>query len=207
LLPKRQKLTRGHHAAMPYAKVPVFMAELRKRESIAAMALEFLILTAARSGEVLGARWDEIDFAGKIWTIPASRMKAAKEHRVPLSARALAILETLGKAKNGEFVFMGQRRGLSLSGMAMTMLLRRMNRDDITPHGFRSSFRDWCGNETHFPREIAEAALAHTVGSAVELAYRRSDALEKRRALMDAWANFCTAVPDENVISLRPRAG
>ncbi len=182
LLPKRQKLTRGHHAAMPYAEVPAFLVTLREREAIAAFALEFTILTAARTGEALGARWDEIDFDTKVWTIPASRMKAAREHRVPLSGPAVAILEKLAEARTDAFVFPSHRRGKPLSQMAMTMLLRRMNRDDVTVHGFRSSFRDWCGNETLFPRELAENALAHVIGDKAEQAYRRGDALEKRRA-------------------------
>jgi len=191
LLPKRGILTRGHHAAMAYDDVPAFIEKLRKREALAAIALELCILTAARSGEVLGARWSEIDMATKIWTVPAARMKAAREHRVPLSERALAILETLAQAKVNEFVFPGQRFGKPLSGMAMEMNLRRMKLDAITVHGFRSAFRDFAGNETNFPREVAEAALAHVVGDKAEQAYRRGDALEKRRSLMQAWANFC----------------
>jgi integrase len=142
LLPKRQRLARGHHPAMPYFEIPAFMVALRQREAIAALALEFCILTAARSGEVLGARWDEIDLAAKVWTIPAKRMKAAREHRVPLSGCAMAILEKLAEARTGAFVFPSHRRGKPLSGMAMMMLLRRMNRNDVTVHGFRSAFRD-----------------------------------------------------------------
>ena len=188
LLPKRQKLTRGHHAAMPFAAVPQFMARLRKRDAVAALALEFTILTAARSGEVLGARWNEIDFEAKIWTVPAARMKGGREHRVALSRRALAILEKLNTARTGKYVFTGQRPGTPLSGMAMEMILRRMKIDSVTVHGFRSSFRDWCGEVSTFPREVAEAALAHVAGDQTERAYRRGDALEKRRALMEAWA-------------------
>jgi integrase len=185
-LPKRQTLTRGHHAAMSYADVPGFMAALREREAVAALALES-ILTATRSGEALGARWAEIDLDAEVWTIPAARMKAAREHRVPLSSRALAILGKLVEARTGEFVFFGQRPGKPLSPMAKEKVLRRMD-ITVTVHGFRSAFRDWAGNETHFPRELAEAALAHVIGDKAEQAYRRSDALEKRRALMDAWA-------------------
>jgi integrase len=191
LLPKRGKLTRGHHAAMAYDGVPAFVARLREREALAAMALEFTILTAARSGEALGALWCEIDLAAKVWTVPAERMKAAREHRIPLSDRAFAILERLAKAKTVDFVFPSSRAGKPLSGMAMEMLLRRMDQDNVTVHGFRSAFRDWAGNETSFPREIAEAALAHVIGDKAEQAYRRGDALEKRRALMAAWANHC----------------
>jgi integrase len=207
LLPKRQKLTRGHHAAMAFDDVPEFIGKLREREAVAALALEFAILTAARSGEVLGARWAEIDLDAKVWTVPATRMKAGREHRVPLSGRALAILETLAAARTGDFVFPGQKTGKPLSGMAMEMVLRRMKVDDVTVHGFRSAFRDWCGEATSFPRELAEAALAHVAGDATERAYRRGDALEKRRGLMEAWAGFCEPRAGSNVLSMtRPKA-
>jgi integrase len=202
LLPKRQKLTRGHHAAMPYPDVPEFIGRLREREAVAALALEFAILTAARSGEVLGARWKEIDLEGKVWVIPAARMKAGCEHRVPLSSRALAILEELAQARTGELVFAGQKAGKPLSGMAMEMVLRRMKVESATVHGFRSAFRDWCGEATSFPRELAEAALAHVAGDATERAYRRGDALEKRRAVMEAWAIFCEPKTGSNVLSM-----
>jgi len=174
---------------MPYADVPAFMTKLRERQALAAMALEFCILTAARSGEVYGARWDEIDLKGRVWTIPASRMKAAREHRVPLSDPAVALLERLQEARTCDLVFPG-RAGKPLSNMAMEMVLRRMNVDVIV-HGFRSSFRDWAGNETDFAREVAEAALAHVVGDKAEQAYRRGDALAKRRQLMEAWSEHC----------------
>jgi hypothetical protein len=160
LLPKRQKLTRGHHPAMPYADVADFLTQLRAREAVAALALEFTILTAVRSGEALGAMWSEIDAKAKVWTIPKPRMKAGKEHRVPLSARALAILEEAAKLRtdssHGAFIFPGQRRGRPLSGMTMEMLLRRMKIETASVHGFRSSFRDWAGEHTAFPREVAE---------------------------------------------------
>jgi integrase len=191
LLPKRAKLTRGHHAALSYNRISTFIAELRMREAIAALALEFCILTTARSGEVFGARWAEIDFASKLWTVPAARMKAAREHRVPLATRAMQILERLFEGRTDEFVFPGQKADKPLSGMAMEMLLRRMKTDGVTVHGFRSAFRDWAGNETDFARELAEAALAHVIGDKAEQAYRRGDALEKRRTLMDAWGQFC----------------
>jgi integrase len=191
ILPPRAKDTRGHHAAMPYADVPGFVARLAESEAMAARALEFLILTAARSGEALGARWQEIDFKECRWVIPATRMKAARDHRVPLSDRALAILKPLHEARVSEFVFAGQRPGRPLSASAMEMLLRRLKADQYTVHGFRSAFRDWTGDRTAFPREIAEAALAHRVGDATELAYRRNDALDKRRKLMEAWAQYC----------------
>ena len=160
LLPKRQKLTRGHHAAMPFADVPQFMASLQKRDAVTALALEFVILTAARSGEALGARWAEIDFQNAIWTVPAARMKGGRTHRVPLSRRALVIIKKLHAARTGEFIFPGQRPDKPLSGMAMEIILRRMKADGATVHGFRSSFRDWCGEVSTFPREVAEAALA-----------------------------------------------
>src|SRR5271166_1850353 len=191
LLPKRAKPTRGHHAALRYADLPAFIANLRARQATAALALEFCVLTAARSGEVLGARWKEIDLDSRLWTVPAERMKAAREHRIPLSNRAKAILGTLLEARTGEFVFSGRKTGKPLSSMAMEMALRRMKLDDVTVHGFRSAFRDWAGNETEFARELAEAALAHVIGDKAEQAYRRGDALEKRRALMDAWAQWC----------------
>ena len=196
LLPKRQKLTRGHHAALPFEKVPGFITELRAREAVAGMALEFAIYTAARSGEVRDATWGEIDLAAKVWTVPADRMKAGRDHRVPLSARAVEILEKARDLSSGEpdaVVFPGIKSGSSLSDAAFDRLLKRMGftSGELTPHGFRSSFRDWAGEASTFPRELAEAALAHVVGDATERAYRRGDALEKRRKMMDAWARFC----------------
>ncbi|MCF8475858.1 MAG: integrase arm-type DNA-binding domain-containing protein [Pseudolabrys sp.] len=192
LLPQRQKLQRGHHEAMSFNEVPTFTRQLRARDAMAARSLEFVVLTAARSGEALGATWGEIDFPTKVWTVPAHRMKAGREHRVPLSPRAVAILEELTKLSNepGDHVFPSTKPGRPLSGMAMNMLLRRLKLD-VTVHGFRSSFRDWCGEESSYPREIAEVALAHVVGDLTERAYRRGDALEKRRLLMNAWADYC----------------
>jgi integrase len=201
LLPKRGKLSRGHHAAMAWRDVPAFLERLRERETVAARALEFTILTAARTSEVLGACWSEFDLEAKIWTVPARRMKAAREHRVPLSDAALTIVEKLTEAKAGEFVFPGQRAGRPLSNMAFEMVLRRMN-VKVTTHGFRSSFRDWCGDATRFPRELAEAALAHVIGDKSEQAYRRSDALERRQELMDAWARHCELGVKANVVAL-----
>jgi integrase len=186
LLPKRAKTEKKHFAALPYAEVSDFMRKLRARSGVSAAALEFLILTAARANEALGARWREVDLAAKTWTLPAGRMKAGAEHVVPLSDRAVEILEA--QPREGELVFPGRRGELSsqsLRDMAESV------RSGVTVHGFRSSFRDWCGNETATPREVAEAALAHTVGNAVERAYRRQSALEKRRRLMDAWAAYC----------------
>jgi integrase len=191
LLSRPSQTSRGHHAAMPYGAVPTFIEKLQNHGGIAALALEFCILTAARSGEVLGARWTEFDLDEKIWTVPSHRMKAGKEHRVPLCDRAIAILKTLGQLKTSEFVFSGQKPNKPLSNMAMAMVLRRIKLEHVTVHGFRSSFRDWAGDKTDFARELIEEALAHTVGSRVEKAYRRMDALEKRRALMDEWAEYC----------------
>jgi integrase len=207
LLPRRRKLARGHHAAMAYPDVPAFIGRLREREAVAALALEFTILTAARSGETFGARWREVDPDAAVWTIPADRMKAAREHRVPLTPRALAILREVAQAgvEPDGFVFPGQKRDRPLSTMAMDMLLRRMG-VDVTVHGFRSSFRDWCGEESSFPREVAEAALAHVVGDATERAYRRGDALEKRRKLMLAWAGYVEPRKPGNVVPIRPAA-
>jgi len=190
LLARRPKTGQQHHAAMPYDAMPAFMTRLRAREAVAASALEFGILCASRTGEIIEARWDEFDRAAKVWTIPAVRMKAGREHRVPLTDRALAILDCLERIRTSEFVFPGPRRGKPLSNMALAMLMRRLECADYTVHGFRSSFRDWAGEKTAFPREVAEAALAHVVGDETERAYRRGDALEKRRQMMDAWATF-----------------
>jgi integrase len=190
LLAKRSKLSRGHHAAMPFHDIAEFVGKLRVDLTVTAQALEFLILTAARRGEVLGAMWSEVDMDRAVWTIPAARMKAGVEHRVPLSARALAILIARSGVRHGDVIFAGQRPALPLSGASIERVLRRTDGAEATIHGFRSSFRDWCAEETQFPREIAEAALAHSVGSAVEMAYRRGDALEKRRILMQDWSNY-----------------
>ena len=208
ILPARQKLTRGHHAAMAIDDLPEFMASLRGRPAVSARCLEFAILTAARSGEALGVRWDEINLAAKVWTIPAARTKATREHRVPLSARALSILadmETL--CDGGCYVFPGQRASRPLSDMSMLMLLRRMGYRAglVTNHGFRSTFRDWCGNRTSFPRELAEHALAHMIGDKAEQAYRRDDALERRRPMMEAWAEFCAGQPATLIFLKRGR--
>ncbi|GGK28199.1 tyrosine-type recombinase/integrase [Salinarimonas ramus] len=189
ILPRPKKLTRGHHRAMPFDDVPAFMSRLRDRVGVSARALEFLVLTAARSGEVLGMRWSEVDFDAAVWSVPAERMKGGRAHRVPLTDRAVDILVELNKAAVGEYVFPGMKLNRPLSVMALEMVLRRM-KVDFTVHGFRSAFRDWAGERTPFPREIAEAALAHLVGDEVERAYRRGDALEKRRALMTAWSDF-----------------
>ena len=201
LLPTRQKLTRGHHAAMAYRDVPGFITRLRERDTIAALAPEFAVLTAARSGEVLGMRWGEVDFEERIWRLRPERMKAGREHRVPLAPRAIAILERMNTVRTSDYVFCGARAGRPLSLMAMHTALRRIS-ENVTTHGFRSSFRDWCGEATNFPREIAEAALAHVVGDATERAYRRGDALEKRRKLMIAWAAYCEPKDKPNVVPM-----
>lgn len=200
LLAKPQKLARGHHASMPWADLPAFIVELRLREAMAARALEFAILTAARTGETLGARWDEIDLEAKVWTVPAVRMKAGREHRVPLTNRAVEMLKELAKSKTGELVFPGRKVDGQLSGMAMEMLLRRMDANAYTVHGFRSSFKTWATEQTSFPNELSEQALAHVTGNQVERAYRRTDVLERRRKLMDAWARF---VEGGNVVAMR----
>lgn len=202
LLPRQSKLSRGHHAAMPYQEVPAFVVSLRAREAVAARALEFCILTAARSGEVLCARWSEIDVETAVWTIPAERMKAGRVHQVPLSARALEILKALKGLGSKVFVFPGRKIDKPLSSMAMEMILRRMKIDNATVHGFRSSFRDWAGDSTRFPRELAEQALAHVIGNKVEQAYRRQTALEQRRNLMRAWDEYLTSNTTSNVIQL-----
>jgi len=200
LLPRPSKLARGHHAAMPYDEVAAFVADLQGSEALAAQALELCILTAARSGEILGMRWDEIDLDKKVWTLPAHRMKAGREHRVPLSQRATHILARLSDQRSTDFVFPGQSRDNPISHMAMDKVLRRMKIENATVHGFRSSFRDWAGNETDYPRDLIETALAHVIGDKAEQAYRRSDALEKRRTLMEAWASHCSG--QDNVVPL-----
>ena len=214
LLPKRQKLQRGHHAAMRWKEVPAFITRLREQNSMSCLALEFVILTASRTGEVvrsvrdgvvMAARWDEIDRDARIWTVPAVRMKMAREHRVPLTKRMLAILDEAEKVRSGPFIFSNALGNEPLSNMALEMLMRRLNAKPSTVHGFRSAFRDWAGDVTNFPREIVEQALAHKVGDETELAYRRSDALEKRRALMEAWSAFCEP-NNTNVIPMSRRS-
>jgi integrase len=190
-----------HHAALPFAELPAFMEELRSRDSISARALEFAILTAARTGEVIGAKWSEIDLDDGVWTVPAERMKGAKEHQVPLSKRAIAILEDLPRERGG-YLFPGAKAKAPLSNMAMLELLRGMN--GYTVHGFRSTFRDWAGDRTNFAREVIEHALAHQIKDKAEASYRRSAALDKRRRLMEEWAKYCCApAVSANVVSLR----
>jgi integrase len=193
LLPKRQRLTRGHHAALPYVEMPNFMMKLRQDNSMAAKALQFCVLTTARTGEVLGSRWDQIDWTSGVWTLPPSKTKSGREHRIPLSKVAFAILESL-RPKEVELIFPSPRGFRQLSHVAMAKVLTRLGIRGATVHGFRSAFRDWAGNETSYPRELAEAALAHVVGDKAEQAYRRSDALEKRRALMESWSTWCERI-------------
>ena len=192
LLPARSRLARvQHHAALPWRNLPAFMAELRGQTGTSARALEFAILTAGRTGEVIGATWGEIDEGAKVWTVPAERMKGGRTHRVPLCERALEIVKSL--PRGGDHVFGGERAGKPLSQMALLMTLRRMNRDDLTVHGFRSTFRDWAAECTSFPREVAEAALAHAIPDKVEAAYRRGDLFERRRQLMKVWSRYCSS--------------
>ena len=191
LLPTRSKVRRvRHHPALPYAEVPALTAELRSHTSISARALEFAVLTAARSGEALGARWDEIDLKRGIWVVPGERMKGGKEHRVPLAPRAVEILNEMAEIQLNEFVFFGTKQGRPLSNMAMLMLLRDL-RPGVTVHGFRSAFKDWASEATSFPDYLSEAALAHASADKVRAAYARSDLFEKRRKLMEAWAQHC----------------
>jgi integrase len=206
VLPARSSKV-AHHAALPFTEISAFMTELREREGIAAAALQFTILTAARTGETIGAQWDEIDLAKKLWTIPGERMKMKKEHRVPLSDAALKLLRSLPTETEPGFVFIGPRAGAGLSNMAMAAVLKRMGRDDVTVHGFRSCFRDWSAECTAFPNHVLEQALAHSIGDGVEKAYRRGDLLEKRRKLMSDWAKYCSmpaVKTSATVVRLRP---
>src|SRR5215469_11589922 len=215
ILPARARVRKvAHHAALPFDRMPEFLAVLRERPGMAARALEFAALTAARTGEVLGARWGEIDLTAKVWTVPAGRMKAAREHRVPLSEAALDVIDKVcplalardGKPDPAAPVFPGPRRALPMSNMTMLMLLRRMKRTDLTAHGFRSTFSDWAAERTAYPREVVEMALAHAVENKVEAAYRRGDLFDKRRKLMESWAHFCEAPPAGNVVALHSSA-
>jgi integrase len=208
LLPARGRVHKvKHHTALPYAELSTFMRDLRGRYGVAALALEFCILTATRTTETLGAALDEIDVGAKLWVIPAERMKGDREHRVPLSDRAIGIVKEMQPIKHGKFVFPGARRGKPLSNMAMLTTLNRMERDDLTTHGFRATFKTWATERTSFQREVIEAALAHVVGDDTEQAYR-GDLLDKRRRLMNAWAAFCeskpTAKASGDVIAIRP---
>ncbi len=191
-LPERSKVQAvTHFAALAYADIGAFMEVLRAQAGVAAQALEFTILTAGRTGEVIGARWDEIDLTEATWAVPAERMKMQKLHRIPLSPPAMEIIWALKETSQSDFVFPGGRKGKPLSNMAMLTLLKRMDRRDLTVHGFRSTFRDWCAEQTNYAREVAESALANKISDAVEAAYRRGDLFDKRRRLMAEWAKYC----------------
>jgi integrase len=203
-LPKREKVKQvKHHAALPVAELPAFMANLRQQEGMGALALEFAILTASRTSEVLGAKWSEMDLTEKVWTVPRERMKNGRQHRVALSTQALAVLEKVQKLGVKSWVFPSPNKRKALSNMSMLAVLKRMRRGDLTTHGFRSCFRDFAGDHTTFPREVAEAALAHIVGDKAEQAYRRSDALERRRGLMQQWADYADRPAAAGVVNLR----
>lgn len=222
ILPARSRLSRGHHPALPHERVAEFVADLRSRRSTSALALEFTILTAARTGETINGEWTEVDLEKGVWVIPASKMKAAKEHRVPLSARAVEILRGT-KALGSKYLFPSDGGG-KLSGMAMLMIVRRMHpaavergsagyldarqARTISPHGFRSTFRDWADEHTAYPHEMKEMALAHAIGNKAEAAYRRGDLFEKRRRMMDDWADYCATIEAkaDNVMSIRRQA-
>src|SRR5262249_14670511 len=195
LLPAKAKVRKvQHHAALPYVRIGTFLAALRKQDGISARALEFLVLTATRTGETLGATWNEVDMVAKLWTIPAGGMKAEQEPRGRLSEAALALLEKMHDIRHSDYVFPGGRDRRPLSEMSLLTLLRRMGHGDIPAHGFRSTFRDWAAERTPFAREVAEMALAHAIPDAVEAAYRRGDLFDKRRKLMAAWAAYCAKV-------------
>lgn len=190
ILPANEKLSKGHHAAMAYADLPSFISRLRASQSVAVRTLEFIVLTAARSGEAREAEWIEIDLPAAVWTVPGRRMKSGKAHRVPLTSRAVAILREMKEIEVDRYVFTGQRHNRPISDMSLVKSLKASGAGSVTIHGFRSTFRDWAGNETNFARELAEQALAHSAGDATEIAYRREDALKKRRVLMDAWQDY-----------------
>ncbi|MFZ5731436.1 MAG: tyrosine-type recombinase/integrase [Pseudomonadota bacterium] len=196
LLPKRSRVASiTHHAALPIDATPSFMQSLRREETVVARAFEFCILNATRTGETMGMRWSEYDAKAQLWTVPGARMKAGRDHRIPLAPRSISILAGMQDIRTGDFVFPGGVREKPLSSMAFLMLLRRLGHNDITAHGFRSTFRDWAAERTTFPSEVVEMALAHTISNKVEAAYRRGDLFEKRRQLADEWAAFCTSQP------------
>jgi integrase len=211
-LPARGTIAKvQHHAALSCSELPDFMDQIAAREAVAARALEFTILTAARTGEVIGARWSEIDLEAKLWTIPAERMKAKREHRVPLTGRVVEILKAL--PREADFVFPGGRKGAPMSNMAMAQLLRRVGQGDITVHGFRSTFRDWAAERTNYANHVVEMSLAHVISDKVEAAYRRGDLFAKRVRLMADWAKYCLTkhsagsgtAASENVTTMWPK--
>jgi integrase len=200
VLPSRGQIKKtNHHAALPFRDIPVFMAELRKREGVAARALEYGILTVARTGETIGAQWPEIDLTGKIWTVPAGRMKGGKEHRTPLSERAVEILRALPREDGNDFVFIGARTGAGLGAQSLVQVLKSTH-PDFTVHGMRSCFKDWCSETTNFPNFVVEMAMAHAIPNVVEAAYRRGDLLAKRRQLAEAWSKYCTSPPPAGAV-------
>ena len=203
LLPARNKVRKvEHHAALPYSEIGSFMVELSQVDSVPSRALEWMILTATRTSETLNATWSEIDLDDAVWTIPGERMKGGGEHRVPLSNAAVALLKNMQSNSTGDFVFAGRKGNKPLSNMALLMVLRRMKRGDLTGHGFRSTFRVWCAEQTNFPSEIAEAALAHTISDKTVAAYARTTFFDRRRKLMQAWAQFTAQLPAD-VVPLR----
>jgi integrase len=206
LLPAKSKVRRvRHHPAMPYGEAPAFMAALREQASTSARAFEFLILSAARTSEVTGLRWCEIDLKKRLWTVPADRMKAGNEHRVPLCSRALTILQAIksNQVDGNAYVFPGNKPKKPLSNMVFLMLLRRMKHRGLTAHGFRATFKTWATERTNFPREVVEAALAHVAGDKLEAAYQRGDIFDKRRRLLDAWDAYCTKSKTSEVVAFR----
>jgi integrase len=200
LLPAANKVGKvEHHAALPYAEVGAFMVDLRAQAGVSARALTFLILTATRTSETLNATWNEIDLDSATWTVPGSRMKGGRDHRVPLSDDALALLKDMQAVRSSNYVFPGGRIGKPLSNMALLETLRRMKRGDLTAHGFRSTFRVWTAEQTNFPSEVCEAALAHAVSDKTIAAYQRNDFIDRRRKLMDAWAAYCSEMASDVV--------
>lgn len=208
LLPARSKVQKvKHHAALSYPQIGMFMATLREQTAVSSSGLEFLILTAARTGEVIGATWNEIDLDNEIWIVPGDRMKNGKEHRVPLSSASIEVLRRMESIAVSNYVFPGGKNNRPLSNMAFLQLLKRMGHGDLTGHGFRSTFRDWVAERTNYPNEVAEMALAHTVGDKVEAAYRRGDMFDKRRHLLDDWSGFCAKLQAESGGNIVPITG
>ncbi len=205
LLPRRSNVQPvKHHAALPYAEMGAFMRELQARDGIGAAALEFVILTATRTSETIGATWDEVDLARGVWTIPADRIKAGREHKVPLSRSATAVVRRMNQGRHSRYIFPGVKRQGPLSNMALLKLLERMGRTDLTVHGFRSTFRDWAAEQTSFAREVPEMSLAHAISDKVEAAYRRGDLFQKRKRLMEEWARFCNTPIAVRAVNVAP---
>jgi integrase len=205
ILPKKNAVaTVKHFRSMPWSELPKFMVALKEKAGVGARALEFTILTAARSGETRGAAWDEIDLDGKTWTIPATRMKTGREHRIPLSTQVIALLKSLSRIDDGNLVFQSPTTGRQLSDGTLNKVLKDLGRGE-TVHGFRSTFRDWCSDDAKVSREIAEAALSHVIKNQVEAAYSRSDHLKRRRTLMNRWGRYCASTPVEKVVKIEGR--